>query len=209
MKFEDFCQSLVSVVARRTCNFVPSSNSHDGGGADADLGVHRTRGSHRLCSGAEEGSVPLGSVYFRDDSRTFGLGLEDRRRHLYIVGKTGMGKSTLLQNMIVADMRSGLGVCLVDAHGDLAEIAARSCSGAPHERRHLLRCRRPRVRDSVQPARVPRSVAHRSSHQRRRIRLQETARELGAAAGGHAPQRRVRDGRAAGNAAVGASTSRR
>lgn len=74
-----------------------------------------------LYTGTEEGSVVLGRVHFRDDARTFGLALEDRRRHLYVVGKTGMGKSTLLQNMIVSDMRQNLGVCLVDPHGDLAE----------------------------------------------------------------------------------------
>lgn len=75
----------------------------------------------RLDSGKGEGSVPLGSVLFRDDRRGFGLALEDRRRHLYIVGKTGMGKTTLLQNMIVSDMQTGRGVCLVDPHGDLAD----------------------------------------------------------------------------------------
>ncbi len=68
----------------------------------------------------EEGSVQLGRVQYRDDNRIFGLALEDRRRHLYIIGKTGMGKSALLQNMLASDMRRGLGVCLVDPHGDLA-----------------------------------------------------------------------------------------
>jgi hypothetical protein len=75
----------------------------------------------KLDSGKGEGSVPLGSVLFRDDRREFGLALEDRRRHLYIVGKTGMGKTTLLQNMIASDMRTGQGFCLVDPHGDLAD----------------------------------------------------------------------------------------
>ena len=69
----------------------------------------------------EEGAVALGRVKFRDDQRTVTLGIEDRRRHLYIVGKTGMGKTTLLQGMIAADMRAGRGLCLVDPHGDLAE----------------------------------------------------------------------------------------
>ena len=69
----------------------------------------------------EEGAVVLGRVLFRDDQRPVVLGLEDRRRHLYVVGKTGMGKTTLIQNMIVADMHAGRGICLVDPHGDLAE----------------------------------------------------------------------------------------
>jgi hypothetical protein len=69
----------------------------------------------------EEGNVILGRVRFRDDQRIIPLALEDRRRHLYICGKTGMGKTTLIQNMIVSDMLAGRGVCLVDPHGDLAE----------------------------------------------------------------------------------------
>lgn len=71
-------------------------------------------------SEGEEGSVALGRVRFRDDPRPVVLGLEDRRRHVYIVGKTGMGKTTLLQNMLAADIQAGRGVCLIDPHGDLA-----------------------------------------------------------------------------------------
>jgi hypothetical protein len=69
----------------------------------------------------ELGAVTLGRVRFRDDARLVGLDLEARRRHIYIVGKTGMGKTTLLQNMLVSDMRTGRGVGLIDPHGDLAE----------------------------------------------------------------------------------------
>ena len=71
-----------------------------------------------------EGTVVLGRVRFRDDERLAGLALEDRRRHLCIIGKTGMGKTTLIQNMVAADMQAGRGVCLVDPHGDLAESIA-------------------------------------------------------------------------------------
>jgi hypothetical protein len=69
----------------------------------------------------EEGSVVLGRVRFRDDARSVVLGLEDRRRHVYITGKTGMGKTSLIQNIILEDMQAGRGLCLVDPHGDLAE----------------------------------------------------------------------------------------
>jgi len=65
--------------------------------------------------------VVLGRTKFRDDRRLVGLANEDRRRHLYLVGKTGMGKTTLLQNMLVLDMQSGRGLCLIDPHGDLAD----------------------------------------------------------------------------------------
>ena len=63
----------------------------------------------------------LGQTNYRNVRRRFGIMPEDRRRHTYIVGKTGMGKSTLLLNMIVQDIRHGNGVALLDPHGDLAE----------------------------------------------------------------------------------------
>ena len=45
----------------------------------------------------------------------------DRRRHIYVLGKTGMGKSTLLENMIYSDIMNGSGVGVIDPHGDLAD----------------------------------------------------------------------------------------
>ena len=74
----------------------------------------------KFYSGREEGAVIVGQIRFREDRRIIGISQEDRRRHLYIVGKTGMGKTTLLQNQIHADIEAGHGVCLVDPHGDLA-----------------------------------------------------------------------------------------
>ncbi|MBI2480661.1 MAG: hypothetical protein HYV60_19160, partial [Planctomycetia bacterium] len=71
-----------------------------------------------------EDVVVLGKTRFRDDRRLVGIAPEDRRRHLYLVGKTGMGKTTLVQNMLVSDMESGRGLCLIDPHGDLAESVA-------------------------------------------------------------------------------------
>jgi len=58
---------------------------------------------------------------YRNESKKFGIKTDDRRRHMYLVGKTGMGKSTILENMIVDDIRAGHGVAVVDPHGDLAE----------------------------------------------------------------------------------------
>ncbi len=58
---------------------------------------------------------------FRNTYRKFGIKTDDRRRHMYLIGKTGMGKSTMLENMIINDIRAGKGVALVDPHGDLAE----------------------------------------------------------------------------------------
>lgn len=58
---------------------------------------------------------------FRSQRRRFGIKREDRLRHMYMIGKTGMGKSTLLENMIIDDIARGYGVGVVDPHGDLAE----------------------------------------------------------------------------------------
>src|SRR3989339_560878 len=58
---------------------------------------------------------------FRNKRQKFGIKKDDRRRHMYLIGKTGMGKSTILENMIVEDIRAGRGVAVVDPHGDLAE----------------------------------------------------------------------------------------
>ncbi len=63
----------------------------------------------------------LGQTNYRDIHRRFGIKKADRRRHTYIVGKTGMGKSTLLLNCIVQDIWAGNGVALLDPHGDLAD----------------------------------------------------------------------------------------
>ena len=58
---------------------------------------------------------------YRDIRKIFGIKQKNRRAHMYVIGKTGTGKSTLLLNMIVSDIREGRGVSLIDPHGDLAE----------------------------------------------------------------------------------------
>lgn len=63
----------------------------------------------------------IGVTNFRRDRRAFGIRERDRAGHVYVIGKTGTGKSTLLLNMVVADIHAGGGVGLVDPHGDLAE----------------------------------------------------------------------------------------
>lgn len=63
----------------------------------------------------------VGQTHFRGEAQTFGIYGDDRRRHVYIIGKTGVGKTTLMENMIRQDIVNGKGVALVDPHGDLAE----------------------------------------------------------------------------------------
>ncbi len=59
---------------------------------------------------------------FRNERKRFGIKTEDRRRHMYIIGQTGTGKTTLLMNMIVSDILAGRGVGFIDPHGDMAEL---------------------------------------------------------------------------------------
>ncbi|MCK9360695.1 type IV secretion system DNA-binding domain-containing protein [Patescibacteria group bacterium] len=63
----------------------------------------------------------FGETNFRNARRRFGIKTDDRRRHMYIIGKTGMGKTTLLENLIMSDINAGHGCCYVDPHGDTAE----------------------------------------------------------------------------------------
>ncbi len=63
----------------------------------------------------------LGCTNFRDERRTFGIKQHDRRAHLYAIGKTGTGKSTLLAAMIRQDIEAGHGLAFLDPHGDLVE----------------------------------------------------------------------------------------
>jgi len=63
----------------------------------------------------------IGKTSFRNEMRIFGIKQEDRRRHFYTLGKTGMGKTTLLENMAISDIQAGRGVAIVDPHGDFAE----------------------------------------------------------------------------------------
>lgn len=63
----------------------------------------------------------FGQVNFRNQFRRFGIKTDDRRRHMYVIGKTGVGKTTLMENMMLADILAGHGCCFIDPHGDTAE----------------------------------------------------------------------------------------
>jgi hypothetical protein len=65
----------------------------------------------------------IGDAVFRGVAKPVYLTDEDRRRHLYVIGQTGTGKTTALGNMIVQDIQSGKGVAVIDPHGDLVESA--------------------------------------------------------------------------------------
>jgi len=63
----------------------------------------------------------LGKSVYRGISRPVYITLDDRRRHIYVIGKTGVGKSVLLKDMILQDIKCGNGVAAIDPHGDLVE----------------------------------------------------------------------------------------
>lgn len=63
----------------------------------------------------------MGMTDYRNEHFKFGLKRFDRRRHLYVVGKTGSGKSRMLELLLISDIQQGQGCCILDPHGDLAD----------------------------------------------------------------------------------------
>ena len=63
----------------------------------------------------------LGLTTYRDKNQLFGIKRKDRRQHVYILGKSGTGKSALMFNMIIQNIKNGDGVCMVDPHGENVE----------------------------------------------------------------------------------------
>ena len=68
----------------------------------------------------EEG-LYLGKSIYRGVTREIAIGDDDRRRHMFIIGATGTGKTELLKSMIMQDINSGRGICFMDPHGDAVE----------------------------------------------------------------------------------------
>lgn len=65
--------------------------------------------------------TPLGQTTFRNNYRAFGITRDDRRRHMYVIGKSGTGKSRFLEYLAIEDIVRGDGVAIVDPHGELIE----------------------------------------------------------------------------------------
>src|SRR5262245_44998096 len=72
---------------------------------------------------------------FRNEEKPFGIKRADRRAHMYVIGKTGTGKSTLLETLIRQDLENGEGLALLDPHGDLVEKVLKA---VPEQRKHDL-----------------------------------------------------------------------
>src|SRR3990170_6246928 len=63
----------------------------------------------------------FGETDFRGKRLRFGIKELDRAKHLYIIGKTGMGKSTMMENMAIQDIQNGEGLAVIDPHGSFAD----------------------------------------------------------------------------------------
>jgi len=70
--------------------------------------------------------IVLGKNIYRGKETLIRLKIDDRRRHLYIIGKTGTGKSVLISNLAIQDIVNGEGVCVLDPHGDLIDLILRN-----------------------------------------------------------------------------------
>lgn len=85
-----------------------------------------------------EGSdvTPIGITNYRSTNIKFGIKDADRLQHIYVIGKSGTGKSTLLSNMATSDIRRGNGLCVIDPHGDIAEKLLRQIP--EHRKKDLI-----------------------------------------------------------------------
>lgn len=71
---------------------------------------------------SETGEIYLGKSSYRGLAKPVYMRRDDRRRHMYIIGKTGVGKSELLKDMILQDIRNGEGVCFIDPHDSIDKL---------------------------------------------------------------------------------------
>jgi Helicase HerA, central domain len=74
--------------------------------------------------GRDDDITMFAETDWRGQRRRFGIKRKDRRAHLYVVGKTGMGKSTLLETLIASDLKCREGLAVIDPHGDLVTLVA-------------------------------------------------------------------------------------
>lgn len=82
-----------------------------------------------------EDITPIGRTNYRNIRRVFGIKDKDRLQHIYCIGKSGVGKSTLLKNMALSDIERGNGIGVIDPHGDVATELVKS---VPHGRQSDL-----------------------------------------------------------------------
>lgn len=84
------------------------------------VAVEKSKSAPAPASLARDGLL-LGENVYRDMVTPVYMTEEDRARHFYIIGQTGTGKSYFMRNLVMQDIQSGKGVCMIDPHGDLTE----------------------------------------------------------------------------------------
>lgn len=95
-----------------------SDHGHGGHPAHGATSHNQQSAGHHA---VKQDTVYFGRTDFRGQKKLFGIARKDRRQHMYVIGKTGTGKSALLHNFISQDIVNGEGVCVVDPHGELVE----------------------------------------------------------------------------------------
>ncbi|MDR3298032.1 MAG: type IV secretory system conjugative DNA transfer family protein [Candidatus Nomurabacteria bacterium] len=114
---QDNNKMILNSVEMATLFHLPAQNSIPTSQVERQL-TKQVDGPARL---AEEGVI-LGVNEFRGETKEIRLGENDRRRHTYVIGATGMGKSVLLTNIAYQDMMDGRGFAFIDPHGDAVEL---------------------------------------------------------------------------------------
>ena len=102
-------------------DMLSTNNAATGGASTKAVATGRDVGA----AGVVPGKVLLGRNVHQGAETPIYLSAEDRLRHLYVIGQTGTGKTSILKNMIVQDIQNGEGVCFIDPHGsDIEDIMA-------------------------------------------------------------------------------------
>ena len=109
-------QNILNSVELSTIFHLPNQNSIPTGKIERQ----RIRQVDGPTEPMKEGLL-IGVNEFRGVEKQIRLGVNDRRRHTYIIGQTGMGKSKLLENLAYQDIMDGRGFCFIDPHGDSVE----------------------------------------------------------------------------------------
>lgn len=82
--------------------------------------INGVNGLQRVTISPSEQDVTIfAQTNYRNSTQKFGIRRKDRRHHMYLIGKTGMGKSTLIENLVLNDAKCGEGFAVIDPHGDL------------------------------------------------------------------------------------------
>jgi len=76
--------------------------------------------SYHVSMHEESEITTIGITNYRNTNQKFGIKDKDRLQHIYVIGKSGTGKSTLLESMAISDIERGNGLCIIDPHGDIA-----------------------------------------------------------------------------------------